>query len=143
MINTVNPFLVAGAALSAVTALLHLACIAFGAPWYRFMGAGEQMVKMVSNGRWYPTVVTLIIAAVLSIWSLYALSGAGVIPKLPFVRLALCAITGIYLLHAVAFPALTTYIPGNSMAFWLWSSAICFVFGVVHFIGLCQVLGRL
>ena len=143
MVNTVNPFLVAGAALSAVAALLHLACIAFGAPWYRFMGAGEQMVKMVSNGRWYPTVVTLIIAAVLSIWSLYALSGAGVIPKLPFVRLALCAITGIYLLRAVAFPALTTYIPGNSMAFWLWSSAICFVFGVVHFIGLCQVLGRL
>jgi hypothetical protein len=76
-------------------------------------------------------------------YALYALSGAGVIPKLPFVRLALCAITGIYLLRSVAFPALTTYIPGNSTAFWLWSSAICFVFGVVHFIGLYQVWGQL
>jgi hypothetical protein len=71
MVSTVNPFLVAGAALSAVAALLHLACIVFGASWYRFMGAGEQMAKMVSNGSWYPTVVTLTIAAVLSVWSLY------------------------------------------------------------------------
>jgi hypothetical protein len=70
MVSTVNPFLVAGAALSAVAALLHLACIVFGASWYRFMGAGEQMAKMVSNGSWYPTVVTLTIAAVLSVWSL-------------------------------------------------------------------------
>ena len=143
MANTPNRFLIAAAALNALAALLHLGCIAFGAPWYRFMGAGEQMAQMALNGHWYPTVVTLVIAAVLSVWSLLALSGAGVIRKLPLVRLALCAITGLYLLRAVAFPALTPYFPGNSTAFWLWSSSICFVFGVVHLIGLRQVWARL
>ena len=143
MFNAANPFLLAGAALSAVAALLHLACIAFGASWYRFMGAGTQMVKMVSNGHWYPTVVTLFIAAVLSVWSLYALSGAGVIARLPFLRLALCAITAVYLLRALAFPELIAQIPGNSMVFWVCSSTICFVIGVVHCIGLYQVWQRL
>lgn len=138
-----NSSLIAGAALSALAALLHLGCVAFGAPWYRFLGAGEQMAQMATDGHWYPTVAALVIAAVLSTWSLFALSGAGVIRKLPLVRLALLVITGIYLLRAVAFPALIPYFPGNSMSFWLWSSAICFVFGAVHFIGLRQVWARL
>ncbi len=128
-------YLIVGAALSAIAALLHLATIAFGASWYRFLGAGERMAQMASAGRLYPTVVTLAIAAVLLVWSLYALSGAGVIGRLPFLRPALCAITGIYLLRAVAFLPLMRLIPGNSLRFWLVSSAICLVFGVVHLIG--------
>lgn len=128
-------YLIVGAALSAIAALLHLATIAFGASWYRFLGAGERMAQMASAGRLYPTVVTLAIAAVLLVWSLYALSGAGVIGRLPFLRPALCAITGIYLLRAVAFLPLMRLIPGNSQRFWLVSSAICLVFGVVHLIG--------
>lgn len=75
----------------------------------------------------------------LVVWALYALSGAGVIRKLPLVRLALCVITGIYLLRAVAFVPLQAYFPGNSMSFWLVSSAICLAIGVVHLLGLRQV----
>jgi len=77
MESTGSPYLIVGAALSAIAALLHLGCIAFGAPWYRFLGAGERMAQMASAGRLYPTVVTLAIAFVLLVWSLYALSGRG------------------------------------------------------------------
>src|ERR687890_770316 len=98
-----NTFLIIGAALSALAALLHVGCIVFGAPWYRFLGAGEKMARMAAVGHWYPTALTWGIVAILSGWSLYALSGAGVIRRLPFVRLALCIITSIYLLRAVAF----------------------------------------
>lgn len=138
-----NAFLIAGAALSGLAALLHLGCIAFGPSWYRFFGAGEQMAQMASAGHWYPTVVTMIIATILSVWSLYALSGAGVIRKLPLLRLALCLITGIYLLRGIAFAPLVAYIPSNSTSFWVWSSAISFTIGLVHFIGLRQVWARL
>ncbi len=136
-------FLVMGAALSALAALLHVGCLLFGAPWYRFLGAGEQIARMAAAGHWYPTVLTSAIVATLSGWSLYALSGAGVIRRLPFVRLALCVITSIYLLRAVAFAPFHTYFPGNSRAFWLWSSAICFVIGLVHLVGLRQAWPRL
>ena len=98
---------------------------------------------MAAVGHWYPMVLTLSIVVILSGWSLYALSGAGVIRRLPFVRFGLCVITCIYLLRAVAFTPFHKYFPGNSTAFWLWSSAICLVVGLVHLVGLWQAWPRL
>ncbi|GAB2615230.1 hypothetical protein [Novilysobacter erysipheiresistens] len=143
MERTPNRFLVAGAALGVLAALLHLGCIVFGAPWYRFLGAGERMAQLDLAGHWYPPAVTLAIAAMLLVWSAYALSGAGAIRRLPLTRLALCAITGVYLLRGVAFVPLMAYFPGNSAAFWFWSSATCLGFGLIHLVGLLQVWSRL
>ena len=140
---TRNSFLIAGAVMSAIAALAHLGCIVFGASWCRFFGAGEQMAQMALRGHWYPTAVTLAIGSVLLVWSLYALSGAGVIRRLPFVRLVLCAITGVYLLRGVAFLPMLAYFPGRSTAFWLWSSGICLAIGVAHLVGLRQVWANL
>lgn len=124
------------AGLSAAAALLHVGCIVFGAPWYRFFGAGERMAALAETGSWRPTVITSAIALVLVAWSLYALSGAGFIPRLPFVRAALCVITGIYLLRGVAGFALASFAPGgNGPAFWWWSSAICLAIGVAYLAG--------
>lgn len=143
MERTLNRFLVAGAALGVLAALLHLGCIVFGAPWYRFLGGGERMAQLDLAGHWYPPAATLAIAAMLLVWSAYALSGAGAIRRLPLTRLALCAITGVYLLRGVAFVPLMAYFPGNSTTFWFWSSAICLVFGLIHLVGLRQVWSRL
>lgn len=133
-----NAFLIAGAAFSALAALLHLGCIVFGASWYRFLGAGEGMARMAAAGHWQPTVITLCITVVLLIWSAYALSGAGVIPRLPLLRLALCAITAIYLLRGVAFVFLMSRFPDNGLSFWLWSSGICLTIALVHLTGVWQ-----
>ena len=138
-----NRFLITAGILSALAALLHLGCIVFGAPWYRFFGAGEHMAQMATDGNWYPTVAALVIAGILSVWSLYAFSGAGVIRKLPLLRVVLCAITGVFLLRGVAFVFLVPYFPGNSFTFWMVSSAICLVFGVFYLIGVRQVWARL
>lgn len=138
-----TPLLVFGAALSAIAALLHLACIWFGAPWYRAMGAGEEMARMAEAGSSYPALVTLVIAAVLLVWSLYALSGAGMIRRLPLLRTALVAITAVYLLRGLAIIPMMLTMPGRSLAFWLWSSGICALFGIVHAAGLRQSWRRL
>jgi hypothetical protein len=138
-----NQFLIAGGALSAIAALAHLGCIVFGASWYRFFGAGEKMVQLVEAGSSRPTRVTLLVAAVLLGWSAYALSGAGVIPRLPLLRLVLFAITAVYLLRGLLFFLLIPYFPGNSMTFWLWSAAICLGIGLLHLAGLVQAWGAL
>ncbi|WP_449465475.1 hypothetical protein [Stenotrophomonas humi] len=138
-----NKPLVFAAALSFATALLHIACIFFGAPWYRALGAGERMAQLADAGHWYPTVITLLIASVLAAWGLYALSGAGVLRRLPLRRAALCAITGIYLGRGIVFVPLQAYFPGNSAAFWYWSSGICLCIGLVHLVGLRQAWARL
>jgi hypothetical protein len=143
MTATPNKFLIAGAALSGVGGLIHLACIVAGPDWYRFFGAGEQIARMAAAGHWYPTTAAVFIASILFTWSLFALSGAGVIRRLPLLKLILCAITAVYLVRGTIFMFLMPYFPGNSLTFWITSSAICLAFGIVHLIGLRQVWSRL
>lgn len=95
---------------------------------------------MALRGHWYPTVVTLAITSVLLVWSLYALAGAGVIRRLPFLRAVLSAITGVYLLRGVAFLPMLVYFPGRSTAFWLWSSGICLAIGLEHPFAVARML---
>lgn len=134
-----NPFLLLGAGLSAVASLAHVGCIVFGAPWYRFFGAGERMARLAESGSAQPTLITSGIVAVLALSSLYALSAAGLFPRLPLLRLALCTITAVYLLRGVAGLVLAFAAPGDrSVAFWVVSSLICLFFGAVHLVGTQQ-----
>jgi hypothetical protein len=128
--------LVLGAMLSAAAALAHLACIVIGAPAYRFMGAGERMARAVEAGKLRPTLVTLAITGLLSLWAAYALAGAGVLPRLPLTPVALVSITGVYIARALAFPLLKPLLPENSDTFWFVSSGICLLIGLVHAYGL-------
>ena len=130
--------------MSGIAALLHVGCIIFGASWYRFFGAGERMARLAAAGSWRPAVITAGIVLVLVVWSLCALSGAGVIPKLPLVRFALCAIAGIYLLRGVVGFGLAAVASGRrGVAFWCWSSAICLAIGMMYFVGTWQVWSEL
>jgi hypothetical protein len=128
-------WLTAAAALSAAAALLHLAVIAGGPDWYRFFGAGEEMARMAARGSPRPALITFGIAALLAIWSAYALAGAGRIRRLPLMRTALLAITAIYLVRGlVLLPALAMN-GGRVDAFLLWSSLIVLVYGLTYAVG--------
>ena len=131
-----TPWLAAGAGLSAAAALLHLAVIAGGPQWYRFFGAGEKMAAMAARGHWYPPLVTTGIAAVLAVWTMVALSAAGLMPRLPLLRTALVAITAIYLLRGLLIVPVALIVPYPEGAFDYWSSVIVLAYGLVHLAGL-------
>jgi hypothetical protein len=131
-----NIYLIIAATLSAIAAILHVGCIIFGASWYRFMGAGEQMASLAEQKSLAPTLITSVIALILFIWSAYALSAAAIIRKLPLLRTAMVIITSIYLLRGVAGLFLIKSPGENSPEFWLWSSMICMVYGIFYFLGL-------
>lgn len=59
-----NPWLITAAVLSGTAALLQVGCTFFGAPWYRFFGAGEKMARMAEAGSPVPAMVTAGIAGV-------------------------------------------------------------------------------
>lgn len=143
MLKSNNRALIVAAALNALAAMAHVGCVVFGASWYRFLGAGEGIARMAEAGHRYPTLMALSIAMLLFIWSAYALSGAGVIRSLPLRKTALCIITAIYLLRGLGFAAIMPLFPGNGITFWLISSGICLLFGLVHLVGLRQVWARL
>lgn len=138
MQGTINVFLFFASIINAVIALIHFACLVWGTPVFRFLGAGEPIIQMSIDGHWYPGFVAFAIGVMFSVWSLYALSAAGVIIHLPFVRIVLSIITFIYILRAVLYPVMKPAFPGNSDTFWLISSAISLIIGLVHFAGLRQ-----
>lgn len=138
-----TPALALAGGMSLAASIAHLACIAGGPRWYLAMGAGERMARAAGAGHWQPTAVTLAIAAVLAAWGLYACSGAGLLPQLPLLRWALAAITAVYLVRGLLFFPFHSHFPGNSPAFWFWSSAVCTVIGLVHLLALWQAWPRL
>lgn len=138
-----NVFLLTGALLSFCAALLHFACIFWGANGFRILGAGEPIVSMAKAGHWYPPFIAFAIGTLLSVWAFYALSAGGAVRPLPFLRIVLTGITAIYILRAVAFPLLKPIFPGNSTTFWLVTSGICLFIGLAHLIGLIQVWERI
>ncbi|WP_245647674.1 hypothetical protein [Novosphingobium lentum] len=131
-----NWWLFAGGMLSAVASLAHLGCIWRGAAWYRFFGAGERMARQVERGATAPTVITLAIAATLALWAVCALSGAGVLPRLPLLYPGLTIIAAIYLLRAAALPLMLRTMPDRSTRFLVTSSAIVLAIGLIHAVGL-------
>lgn len=138
-----NDWLLAGGILSGIASILHLCCIIGGPPWYRFFGAGERIARMAERGSIEPILITLFIAGGLAGWALYALSGAGVIGRLPLLRPILVAITAVYLLRAAALPLMLATMTDRSATFLFVSSAIVLVYGLVHAVGVVTGWSRL
>lgn len=140
MVYQQNKFLIGAAILNFIGAALHVLIILGGPDWYRFFGAGEEMAQMAENGDITATLLTLVIIVVLSIWGLYALSGALMIRRLPLLKTALVVIIGIYCIRGIYgffLPYISDHpsIQNLGLSFWLWSSSICLSIGVIHLIG--------
>ena len=135
-------FLLVGGLLTGLIALLHVAIIPGGPSWYRFFGAGERMAQLAARGSSTPAIVTALLAAIFSVWTMYALSGAGVIRRLPFVRLALLLIAAIYLARGILGIPVVLFVDDpytrqlrDRTTFMIVSSAIS------TFLGLCYAIG--
>lgn len=139
MSEMTNIAMILAAVLSAIAAILHIAIIFGGASWYRFFGAGEQMAIAAESGRLYPAFITSIIALILFIWAAYALSGAGLLPPLPFLKLILSLITAAYLLRGSLIFWLVFFDRSKITPFLCWSSIICLFYGIVHLYGVFQI----
>lgn len=140
--RTGKRLLLTGGALTGLASLLHVAIILGGPDSYRFFGAGERMARLAAAGSPYPAVITAGIALVLGIWALYAFSGAGVIRRLPLLRLALTLIAGVYLVRGILGIPIVMLMNDPyanqlraRMTFMVVSSVICI------FLGLCYAMG--
>lgn len=139
-------WLLAGALLTGAASLLHVGIILGGPEWYRFFGAGEEMARLAARGSLYPAILTAGIAAVLGVWAAYALSGAGVIRRLPLLLPALVLIAAVFLGRgAFGIPlVLVTDDPYTAqlrarMTFMAVTSAVSTAIGVCYAVGAARV----
>ncbi len=130
-----------GAVLTFLGSLLHIAIIIGGPDWYLASGAGENMAKLAESDSIYPVLVGSVLVSIFFGWSLYALSGAGIIRRLPFLKLflilisALCIVRGLY---GFFIPLLfnTPYVISLGIWFWVYSSMIWLVIGLFYAAGI-------
>lgn len=93
--------LLAGGVLSFAVAALHVAIVFVGAPAYRWFGAGEAFAQQAATGAWQPAAVTLALAVVFAAWGMFAVSGAGIGPRLRLLKAGLIAIGAVYALRGL------------------------------------------
>lgn len=134
-----NKSLMFGGVMSTLAAFLHIAIILGGPDWYRFFGAPQKMVILAGQGSLIPTVRTICIFIVLFIWGLYAFSGAGLIRKLPLLKLALVLISAIYIIRGLLLFPIWIIKPEFINNLIIWSSIVCLIIGSAHAIGTRQV----
>lgn len=138
MIGSGRTFLLLAGVGSIAASVAHLACIFGGADWFRAMGAGERMARMVERGAMMPLIVTVIIAAILATWATYAFAAAGIIGRLPFMRLALVAIAAVLIVRGLMMFVPGLWRPDLSLEFKIWSSLATLVLGALFAIGTVQ-----
>lgn len=133
-----NIFLLIAGIFHLFAAVAHLGCIYFGASWYRFFGAGEEMATLAERGSIKPTLITFVVVILLCIFALYAFSASGLISLLPFTRYVMLAVLGVFFIRGVLGFFLIKKPMGRSVKFWFWSSSICLGVAFFHLIGLQQ-----
>lgn len=91
-------------------------------------------------------LITIMLAFVFLLWSMYAFSGAGVLPPFPLLRPTLCLIASAYLVRgALLIPTLFGITPLAIVPtikphdpFTVWSSLTSFAIGLVYAVGIAQ-----
>jgi hypothetical protein len=92
--------LIAGGSASLALAALHVLVIVIGAPAYRYFGRAD-LAEAVLRGSLQPSLATLAITITLTVWGLYAFSGAGLLRRLPLLRTGLVTIASVYTLRGL------------------------------------------
>jgi hypothetical protein len=93
-------FLIVGGSASFALAALHVLIVAIGPPAYLYFGRAD-LAEAAREGSLYPPLATLVITITLTLWGLYAYSGAGLVRRLPLLRAGLITIAGVYTLRGL------------------------------------------
>lgn len=105
-------YLLLAGVVACLGAALHIA-IALGGPgWYAFFGAPSRLVDMARAGNPRAPISCAVIAALLALFGAYAFSAAGIVRRLPFLRVTLGLIAAVLLLRGVLFVPLILWRPG-------------------------------
>ena len=131
--------LILAAVISSVTALAHMSCIILGTSCYKAQLAPPEMIQSSIDGTLLAPLVTLFISALFLTCALFAVSGAGLIKKLPLQNIALIVIAVLCLLRGMATIPLSYIFPEMVSTFSILAGFVWFISGCLFFYGYYSV----
>lgn len=132
------PLTMAALAMFAAAAL-HVVALLAGPAMIAALGAPESVVQSAQAGTLLAPLVILGIGAALATLGLYALSAAGKLRRLPFVRFVLGAAACVFILRALALPAILLVAPAarsQLSLFEISTAVLCLLIGLAFLPGL-------
>lgn len=133
-LNTVVS-LTLGALISAGTAIAHLSCIVLGPSCYKAQLAPPEIIQSAIEGTWLAPVGTTLVSMLFLLCSLFALSGAGLIRKLPLLNIALLSIAVLCLFRAIATIPASYLFPDQVNTFSIAAGFVWFISGSLYLYG--------
>jgi hypothetical protein len=136
-----NFFLIAGGVISGLISLLHV-ILALNPALYLYFGPDQAsaLSQLAVQGSSLTTIVTFALALIFAIWAIYAFSGAGMIRRLPLLRMALIAIGVIYILRSLFLPTEIRMVLNEGYAFrFVVFSAISLIAGLLYLSGVLML----
>ena len=132
-------FLVLAALISVGTAVAHLSCIFLGSECFSAQMAPQQVIESAKNGTWLAPVGTIFVSSIFLIVGLYAISAAGIIRKLPLLKLGIYTIASLCIIRGVLPLQLWMRHPEkvNSVVFYI--GIVWLVTGLLFLFGYLQV----
>ncbi|WP_269533765.1 hypothetical protein [Chitinimonas sp. BJYL2] len=137
MFNVLGRFsFLVGAGIAFFGALIHSIAPVIGPDWYAFLHAPKWVVTSAQNGTWHAPIGTAVVGTLMFACGIYALSGLGVIKRIPLTTPALWTISSICLLRGgIIFPLLIK-VPEKLSGFDIVASLVWFAAGLSFFLGI-------
>jgi hypothetical protein len=135
--NVQSKLLISSGIIASASAIWHLLCIWGGSSWFTFARAPQQIIDSAHQGTLLAPIATIIVASLMFACTIFALSGAGLIRKVPLLKSALITIAILCTLRGlIAIPAFVTstgldvwQIVASTVWFYV---GICFIAGSVE-----------
>jgi hypothetical protein len=127
--------LLIAASIALITAVAHLSCIFLGAKCYEAQMAPAQIIQSSIEGTLLAPIGTLFISLLFFTCTLFALSGAGYIRKLPLLKTALISISVLCIVRGIITIPLSFIFPEMVTSFSIIAGCIWFFVGGLYFYG--------
>ena len=135
-----NKFLMVGGLIAGLAVIWHLLMIIGGPSWYVFARAPRYIVESAREGTFVAPVGAVAIAMLMFTCAAYAFSGAGLIRKIPLLKLALPTISFICLVRGLYFSPI--FFSLKVLGVWhLVASSVWFFVGVCFLLGTFSQIG--
>ena len=91
-----------GGYINILIAIGHIAGLIWAEQMFEVTGIGKEMNELAQTHASLPYLLTVFVAVVFFIFGLYGLSADGKFKKLPFLKLGIFGIAGIYIFRGIA-----------------------------------------
>ena len=135
-----NYWLLAGGTFSVAFAIFQITCIWWSKELLQWFGGP---VPLMEQHFWQYVGLCVGFGVLAAAMGAYALSGAGAIRRIPFLRTGVIVVSVIYMLRGIlAILQVPMVMRNPDLTRYLWFSIIALAVGVVHVIGLMQLYRR-